>query len=113
MSRPELVKVGSTATVTAQSAIKHLCPFKDEVDIGTIAISWACRGFTIELHSLASYLNSYAENAISHEDLVAMVAADLQTLGDGITVRSVTVRFTTAGIDVEVSRAVPVDALDG
>jgi NADPH-dependent 7-cyano-7-deazaguanine reductase QueF len=113
MSFPELVKVGSTATVTAHAPIKHECPFKNEVDTGTITITWKCNGFTFELHSLAEYLACYADQAISHEDLVALIAADLQTVGGGVTIHSVTARFTTAGIDVEISRgAVHVDAVE-
>lgn len=111
MIRPVLVETGSTGTVAAQAAIKHLCPFEDEADTGSITITWACRGFTIELHSLAEYLAVFTDVSISHEDLVSLIGSDLQDLGDGIAICSVAARFTTAGIDVEVRRGpVHVDA---
>lgn len=107
MSYPELVAADDTVTVTAHAQVKHLCPFKEEIDTGTVTIVWTCNGFTIELHSLADYLTAFTTQPISHEDLTALIAADLQTVGRGITINSVTTRFTTAGLTVEVSRAVP------
>lgn len=114
MTLPTLVRADTNdaVTVTARAQIKHLCPFKDEVDTGTATITWTCAGWTIELHSLAEYLASFANQAISHECLAASITADLQALGDLIAVQSVTARFTTAGIDVEVRRGpVHVDAV--
>jgi NADPH-dependent 7-cyano-7-deazaguanine reductase QueF len=109
---PNLVGTDFQGTVALNAPIRHLCPFKDEVDSGTITITWTCAGFTIELHSLASYLAQFSDSAISHEDLVEFIALDMDALGNGIAATSVTARFTTAGLGVEVSRgAVPVHAV--
>lgn len=112
MSFPNLVAADAAVTVTACAQINHTCPFKQERDAGTITISWKCIGSTIELHSLAEYLNAFSEQSISHEDLVALIAADLQTLGTGIHIQAVTASFTTADIAVEVTRAVHDYAVD-
>lgn len=114
MNLPELVPVASTAAVTISSPIRHLCPFTDEADAGTVTITWTCRGATLELHSLAAWLDSFADQTISHEELPAAVADGLRTaaaeshpaFGD-IVVTAVTARFTTAGIDVHTAHAVP------
>lgn len=103
---PKLVPADAAATVTATSQIRHLCRFKNEVDDGTVTVVWTCDGATIELHSLAEYFASFAEVLTSHEELVARIGEDLDALGDDIIVRSVTVRFTTAGIDVEATHVV-------
>lgn len=103
MTLPQLVPVDAEAvTVTATSPVKHLCPFKNEADEGQVTIIWTCRESTIELHSLAAYLDGFANAYVSHEVLVADIFHELSELHD-ITVRSVTARFTTAGIDVEIS----------
>lgn len=112
MTLPQAVNVDAeSATVTATSPVKHLCPFKKETDEGNVTITWVCHTSTIELHSLAAYLDGFAEAYVSHETLVADIFEELSEL-DGITICSVTARFTTAGIDVEVRRGpVHVDAV--
>lgn len=113
MIPPSLAEAYPGITMTATAQIKHRCPFVDEVDDGTITITWSTADGTIELHSLAAFLDCYADRTISHEDLVGEVFDCLEALGPHIIVRSVTARFTTAGIDVEVSRgAVHVDAVE-
>lgn len=107
MDLPILVPVASTATVTATAPIRHLCPFADEADAGTVTITWMCNGATVELHSLAGFLGSFADTVISHEELTAVITEALRAAGDGITVTGVSVRFTTAGIDVRATHAVP------
>jgi len=109
MKPVELVPADSQATVTAGGLINHLCPHVDEADHGFITISWRCGTSTIELHSLAAYLEGFADRRISHEDLVEEIFQDLHDAAPAIAVVSVTARFTTAGLGVEVSRgAVPV-----
>lgn len=90
--------------VTATGPIAHLCPYADEVDEGRITITWITDPRTIELHSLASYLARFKAERLSHEELVALIADDLAGLGLHV---AVTAQFHTAGLDVEVSRAVP------
>lgn len=103
----ELVPADSQATVTAGGLVSHLCPFVDEADHGTVTITWRCNTSTVELHSLAAYLGGFTDRRIGHEDLVEEVFQHLRDAAPGVSVRSVTARFTTAGLGVEVSRAVP------
>jgi NADPH-dependent 7-cyano-7-deazaguanine reductase QueF len=94
------VPCDAATRVTAAAPVTHLCPHVDEVDEGTVSIAWTTAGATLELHSLAAHLRTYAGQRISHENLTAQVA-DALTL-PGITDVTVTARFTTAGLAVEV-----------
>lgn len=104
MNEPGLVPTDAAVTVTATAPIRHLCPFKDELDQGTVTIVWDCNGHTIELHSLAAYLDGFYAEKISHETLVDEIFYALYGLTPLIEIQSVTARFTTAGIGVEVHR---------
>lgn len=93
---PEWLEWEVTAPVTKR------CPFVEEVDEGEVTIRW--RGYRgIELHSLAAYLASFADEPLSHEDfaakVTAAVAAAVQREGNV----DVTGRWTTAGMAVSVS----------
>lgn len=90
----------TTLTVTADAT--HRCPFVDEVDHGTVQISWRTCGQTIELHSLARYLADYADVEISHEEFTDCIRVDLEHV-TGIEVLSVTSVWTTAGMGVTCS----------
>lgn len=98
---PDLVPEQSTTRVTTTGPLGHLCPHVDEVDAGAVAISWTCSGQTLELHSLAAYLDSFARERISHEGLTHRVQSELAGLG-GITDVVVTSTWRTAGLDVVV-----------
>lgn len=112
MRHPDLAPANPNIAMTATTAIQHYCPFVSEVDNGTITINWVTGDSTIELHSLANFLGHYADQKISHEDLVDEVFDSLEYLTPHIILCSVTARFTTAGIDVEVRRGpVHVDAV--
>jgi NADPH-dependent 7-cyano-7-deazaguanine reductase QueF len=110
VSGPVAVPAVAGVRVSAAGWVRHLCPHVDEADFGSSAIAWTTKDATIELHSLAAYLGTYADQKISHEDLVAAITADLDAL-PGITDVTVTAQFHTAGFVVEVSSAVPGDAL--
>lgn len=108
----ELVPAAAAVTASATALVDHRCPFKDELDEGEVTIVWDCAGGTVELHSLGLYLAGFAFEKISHEDLVGEIFAQFEAAAPQIVVRSVTARFTTAGIDVEVRRGpVHVDAV--
>jgi len=49
---PVAVETASAVTVEATGPVTHLCPHRDEIDHGTVTITWVCEGRTIELHSL-------------------------------------------------------------
>jgi NADPH-dependent 7-cyano-7-deazaguanine reductase QueF len=107
----ELVPTDAPVTIVATAPVHHLCPFVNEADHGRVTAVWTCNGSTVELHSLAAYLDGFTERSISHEDLVDEVFERLGEAAPDITVASVTARFTTAGITVEISRAVPGHAI--
>ena len=98
------VEVPSTADVrvTVTRTVQHRCPYVEESDHGTVEISWTVAGGTVELHSLDAYLDGYADSRISHEDLIDRIRHDLAVL-TGITGVTVTGRYTTAGLHVEVT----------
>lgn len=103
MNAPRAVPCDAATRVTIAAPVTHLCPHVDEVDEGTVAVAWTTAGATIELHSLAAHLQTYAGQRISHENLTAQLAEAL-TL-PGVADVTVTARFTTAGLAVEVSGA--------
>jgi NADPH-dependent 7-cyano-7-deazaguanine reductase QueF len=94
--------------VAVTGSIAHLCPYVDELDEGQVTVTWVTGPTTIELHSLADYLARFKAERVSHEELVTIIADDLTELG---LPAAVTGRFTTAGLYVEVSSAVPGDPL--
>lgn len=90
----------SDVTVTAIGALVHLCPHVDEVDNGTIEITWRVDGKTLELHTLAKYLSRFKDSRLSHEQITDRIAHDLSIEVDVI---SVTTRWQTAGMEVSCS----------
>lgn len=99
----ETVPAAQGVRVTVTGPITHLCPHVNEVDEGEVTIGWTTGRVTFELHSLAAHLRTYAECAISHENLVADLIAALTGLGCADI--AVAARFTTAGLAVEARRA--------
>lgn len=81
------MKVVVTAEVT------HRCPYVDEIDYGTIAMTFD--GEAPELHKLRAFLDRFRDQKITHEDLTAHVARKYGC--------DVTSRWTTAGMAVECS----------
>lgn len=72
--------------------ITHLCPHKDEVDIGTVTLTW--EGEAPELHKLALDLQSFHSWPITHEALTAELAVRYPSA-------KVTTTWQTAGLTVE------------
>lgn len=103
MSARSEVCTGQPVIMRASGPLKHRCPFKDELDEGTVEIVWRTAGRTMELHSLREYLDSHEERVISHEDLTEEIRATLSSL-PGITNVGVTTRWHTAGFVVAAER---------
>lgn len=87
--------------MTVTAPLRHLCPFVDEVDEGTVTVTWAVDGTTHELHALADYLRGWKDSTVSHEEITDRIAHDLQATG--LHVREVTTAWTTAGMEVRCS----------
>lgn len=81
---------GIVQTVTAD--VVKVCPVKNEIDKGTVTITYTIEGKSFELHALADYLASFATVAISHEDFTQFLAEDLSA--------QVRTEWTTAGMKV-------------
>lgn len=91
----------SPVRVTATAPLVHRCPHVPETDAGTVTIVWDCAEATLELHALSGYLASWATAVISHEEVTAQIAADLDAV-EGVEVRRVSTSWATAGIAVTV-----------
>lgn len=106
MTAPEIapmtVPVDADVHMTATCSVTHLCPFKDEVDRGGVTVKWSTNGRTFELHALAAYLQAFAEERISHEDLTDRFRRTL-AFAPGVTGVEVTTVWETAGMGVTCS----------
>lgn len=102
MSEPSSVPIEAHVRLSAKASIRHLCPFVQEVDNGTLTVAWDADGWTLELHALHAYLGTFAEREISHEELTAEVQAELSS-HHGINNVSVTSSWRTAGMEVACS----------
>lgn len=90
--------------VTLTCPITHLCPYVDEVDVGTVTIDYSPDGDPIELHELAAFLRSFHGQRVTHEALT-------QSIADRYPGVHVATTWTTAGVEVT-CRAVSRDCLD-
>jgi NADPH-dependent 7-cyano-7-deazaguanine reductase QueF len=83
--------------------ITHLCPYVEEVDVGTVEISchWSPGLTELELGDLSRQLQAYHDTYISHEALTQEIADELADHHP-----TVVTRWNTAGLAVE-CRAVP------
>lgn len=96
------VRCPDAVRVTVVSSARHRCPFKDEVDFGTVRIEWTTsRGETIELHTLAALIAANADTEVSHERWTADLASTISADAD-VEALVVTSQWTTAGIAVSV-----------
>lgn len=91
-----------TVEMSAEFTARHLCPFVEEADEGTVTISWVtAHGETFELHALAKLVAARQFERVSHEqwtaDLASAVAAGARV--SGLVVSSV---WSTAGGTVTV-----------
>lgn len=99
MNTVTMVPTESMVRLHASGPLQHLCPFVQEIDRGLVTIGWDTDGWTIELHSLAAYLESFREREISHEDLTEELRAELSGR-HGITNVTVETEWNTAGLGV-------------
>ena len=88
-------------TVTAFGPLRHMCPYKDEIDNGTVTITWRPDGETFELHALAEYLRGYEHSPVSHETITDRIQHDLSMITAVAAVR-VETSWQTAGFRVRV-----------
>lgn len=93
--------VPATVVRVENAAIVHLCPFRPEVDRGHISVEWIAQTATFELHELGTYLASFAEEKVSHEQLTSRIFDHLSR-HPGVIVLGVRTRWQTAGMDVTV-----------
>lgn len=108
---PTTVPEPGAVDVTAHGPLIHLCPHRDEEDLGRVSVTWRCTGQTFELHSLAEYLGCWEQTSISHEELTDRIAYDL-THVDGINLLDVTTTWQTAGMEIRCSTS-PTPAAKG
>lgn len=85
--------------VTVTAPIRHLCPFKDEIDDGELTLAWRTDHSTVELHSLRLFLGAFADARISHEEVVSEIWGAMNRV-DGIRGVSVSTSWRTAGMEV-------------
>lgn len=102
MNSPILVDEPGDVEVTATGPLIHLCPHRDEEDLGRVTVRWHCHGSTFELHALAEYLGGWEQTELSHELLTDRIAFDLGNL-HGVRLLEVTTTWTTAGLEVSCS----------
>lgn len=88
-------------TVTVTGPLEHLCPHRDEVDHGTVTVTWTCAQTTLELHALAAYLRSWRNSTMSHEQITDRITHDLEAVA-GIFNVTVSTTWSTAGLAVTV-----------
>jgi NADPH-dependent 7-cyano-7-deazaguanine reductase QueF len=94
MNPPERVHVKAVVDITVRRELRHLCPFKSELDEGRVEIELSsATGWTTELHSLDEYLQAWADIKISHEELTDRIAVDTRAI-------RVTTYWRTAGMEV-------------
>lgn len=113
MIRTVPTQPGVTCTAWSED-FQHLCPIVQETDHGQLTVQWVTTAVTLELHALAAYLRTWADTAITHEDLCQQIATDLADAGIADPV--VTYTGTTAGLTIHASagpRAVPREPLRG
>lgn len=96
------VPIEATVTMSATADIQHMCPFVHEVDNGTVTIAWEAQGWTIELHSLRAYLNTFSDREISHEELTDEIRVEIGS-HFGIEDVKVVSNWRTAGMGVTCS----------
>lgn len=96
------VTCDSDVTMTVTAPLTHLCPHVDEVDNGTITLTWRVNGYTLELHSLREYLNGFKYAEVSHEEITDLIRHEM-SVTPGVEVVSVETTWDTAGMEVKCS----------
>lgn len=102
MSDTLLVPIEANVTMCTTAGVQHMCPFVNEVDNGSVTITWDTDGWTLELHALRKYLNTFSDREISHEELTSEIRAELNS-HHGINAVAVESAWRTAGMEVRCS----------
>lgn len=89
--------------VTITGPVTHLCPYVDEVDVGTFEMTYTIAGEPIELHALKAFLAGFHGRKMTHEELTGAIA-------NRYPAAEVVTYWRTAGLDV--TCAVPGDTLN-
>lgn len=107
------VSCPAVVRITVTSPASHLCPFRDEVDDGTVQVSWTTsQGETLELHTLAQLIRGRAGTEISHEQWTADLV-DMINAGAKVADLTVSSQWSTAGMSVSVAADQGEGAVDG
>jgi len=99
MSHVQPVPTSADVRMAVTAEVQHLCPFVDEVDNGTVTVTWRTNGATFELHSLREYLSGFKDSEIAHEMLTDRIRHDL-SVTQGVHLLSVESTWDTAGMEV-------------
>jgi len=102
MSEVKTVPIEAVVQMQATAPVQHMCPFIQEVDNGTVTVTWEAAGWTFELHSLRAYLETFAGREIAHEELTAEIQAELSG-AHGINAVTVDSSWHTAGMEISCS----------
>jgi hypothetical protein len=88
--------------MAAEFVARHLCPFVDEADDGSVTVSWVTsHGETFELHALSELVRAREQERVSHEQWTADLAGDLAAAAQ-VSELGVTSVWSTAGATVTV-----------
>jgi NADPH-dependent 7-cyano-7-deazaguanine reductase QueF len=104
MKAPTVVPCAAKVMLSITGPLTHLCPFVEEVDEGTITITWTTDHHTLELHSVREWLGQFADTTITHEQLTADIRTTLSRLA-GIDNVQVVTAWSTAGFAVTAADA--------
>lgn len=97
----EFITCDAGTRMQVSGSLTHLCPVKNEFDVGYVTVSWTTSGKTVELHSLAKWLADFAPVPITHEELVDHITATLNEAAvGGITQIETAFAGRTAGLHV-------------
>jgi NADPH-dependent 7-cyano-7-deazaguanine reductase QueF len=92
--------------MSAEFTARHLCPFRDEIDDGTVTVSWiTSHGVTFELHALADAIGSREHEQVSHEQWTAGLAHRLAEVD--VAELAIVSTWTTAGATIIVGSVHP------
>ena len=95
------VACDAAVTVEVTADVVKLCPFRDEVDRGTLVVAWYAESHTLELHAFRAWLDCFATRRISHEDFTRLVASELTSLFSDTV--EVVATWQTAGMAIAVA----------
>lgn len=101
MDMPPTVPCEVKTTVTARGKLRHRCPYVDETDTGTIALTWRTSGATLELHALRRWLDGFTDIAVSHEALTKRIVHAV-TSAPGVELVAIETHWLTADLAVTV-----------